>query len=215
MLKGMIMKILMTVLAIALLLPAAASARYSDSEIFNQLVVLLELDEGDQKKLAVAFVTLGENLHAATRGVGDESFDSRDLFEDFRNAGSTFRDQVHAFLDEQQFEGMMKYSDAILHAIADAVALVRVSEFKESLKLNAGQVTALTLVVSEDLRRIVETFQGWEHWDLDKAQSKVMNETLSGIRANTRADVQKILTSTQWATLQRLQEEAKMEAEYE
>ncbi len=209
------MKILMTVLAITLLLPVAASARYSDNEIFNQLVVLLELDEGDQKKLAVAFVTLGENLHAATQGVGDESFDSRDMFEDFRNAGSTFRDQVHGFLSEEQYAGMMRYSSAILHAIADAVALVRVTEFKESLELDEDQVTALTLVVGDDLRRIVEIFQGYDNWDLDMAHSDAMNKTLTGIRENTRADIQKILNSTQWATLKRLQKEAKLEAESE
>ena len=77
--------------------------------------------------------------------------------------------QVHAFLSEEQYEGMMKYSTAILHAIADAVALVRVTEFKESLELSEDQVTALTLVVSDDLRRLVETFQDYGDRDLGQA----------------------------------------------
>jgi len=206
------MKILMTVLAIALLLPVAASAGYSDGELFNQLVVLLELDEGDQKKLAVAFVTLGENLYTATRGVTDESFDSRDMFEDFRNARSTFQEKTKTFLSEEQFEGLTQYTPAILNGIANAVALVRVAHFEESLGLDEGQVTALTLGVSEDLRRIVETFRSWTHWDLNKEQSIEMNKTIAAIRKDTGAGVQKILSAEQWTKLQKLLEEERTES---
>jgi len=201
------MKILMTALAIALVASTTAYAGYGDGEMFGQIVVLLDLDEGDQKKLAVAFVTLGENLQAATEGVGDENVDPRDMYDDFNAARDTFRKSCRSFLSEEQFEGMTKYSSAVFYGLADGIGLVRVKKYKQSLKLSDDQVTALTLVVSDDLRRIVETFLEYDGREVGQPEIDSMNTSLIWIRENTRAEVQKILTSQQRKDLERLREE--------
>ena len=124
--------------------------------------------------------------------------------------------QCSAFLSDEQFADLAKYSSSILHAIADAVAQVRVSEFKESLSLTDKQVTSLSLVVSDDLRRIVETFQDYGDRELGVDEADEMNATLAGIRKGTRDGILKILDSTQRKKLeQALAEEKAAESEAE
>jgi hypothetical protein len=197
------MKVLLTVLAIALLASTAAFAADNEHEMFKQLCALLELNNDEQKKLAVAFVTLEENLDAATAGVGDKNVDPADMIDEFNATRRAFRDTVGTFLNEEKFSTMMNYSNAIFYELADDIARVRVMKFKESLKLTDDQVTALTLVVNEDLRSVVEAFLVW---DGEGAQpgSDTMSKSLTEIRENTRTHVKKILTEDQWTKLQKM-----------
>jgi hypothetical protein len=198
------MKVLVTILALALLASTAAlTAQHEEHEMFKQLCVLLELNDDDQKKLAVAFVTLEENLDAATAGVGDKNVDPVDMIDEFNAARRSFRDSVSTFLDKDQFDSMMNYSNAIFYELADDVARARVMEFKKSLKLTDDQVTALTLVVNEDLRSVVEAFLVWDG-EGDQPGSDTMSKSLLEIRENTRTHVQKILTEDQWTKLQKM-----------
>ena len=207
------MKILMTILVIALVVPTLAYAGYGDGEMFRQIVVLLELDKGDQQKLAVAFITLGENLDETTSGVGDENVDPRDMIDGFNDARATFRKSARSFLSEEQFEAMTRYSSAIFYTLAEGVAMVRVKKYQSSLTLSDDQVTALTLVVGDDLRRVVETFLEYDGRDVGQPEIDAMNTSLILTRENTRAGIRKVLTSLQWKTLQQLQEEEKAAAE--
>jgi hypothetical protein len=196
------MKLLLTALAISLVALAAAHATENEHEMFNQLCVLLELNDDEQKKLAVAFVSLEEGLHSATAGVGDKNVDPRDMVNEFDIARAAFRESVGTFLSKEQFDTMQKYSSAIFYALADDVALVRVKQYKTSLELTDTQIPALSLVVSEDLRSVVETFLLYNSGDTGKAAASAMRESLLEIREGTRAEVQKILTEDQWKKLE-------------
>ena len=196
------MKMLLTVLVIALLTSTAAYAGENKHEMFDQICALLELDAGERQKLAVAFVTLEENLVIATAGVGDENVDPQVMIDDFNAARSTFREKVGTFLDAEQFETMSKYSSAIFYKLTENIARIQVKQFEESLELTDDQMTALTLVVDEDLRSVVETFL--VHDDSDDFDPDAMIKSLSEIRGNTRADVKKILTGDQWTKLQKM-----------
>ena len=202
------MKMLLTVLAIALVASTAAFAADNEHEMFGQLCVLLELSDDEQKKLAVAFVTLEENLDAATAGVGDENVDPQNMIDDFNTARSAFRDSVGTFLSTEQFKTMLRYSSAIFYELAEDIALVRVKKFKDSLKLTDNQMTALTLVVNEDLRSVVETFMVYDEGDVNGSVADAMNKSLLEIRQNTRTEAKKILTEDQWTKLQQMREEA-------
>lgn len=211
--KGIIsiMKTLTAALVVALLLPVVASAGFGDGEMFNQLVAMFDLDDADQQKLAVALITLGENLTAATEGVGDDTVDPRDMFDQFNTARETFHSDCRSFLSQEQFEEMLRYRSAIFYSLSEGIAMTRVSAFRESLGLSEDQVTALTLVVSDDLRRVVETFLDYEDREMGQADVDAMNQTLVAIRKDTRKGVDKILTSTQRKNFERLREEAKAE----
>jgi len=196
------MKILLTILAIALLTSTTAYAGESEHEMFKQLSALLELNKSEQQKLAVAFVTLEENLVIATAGVGDETVDPQSMIDDFNAARSTFRKSVRTFLDAEQLETMLKYSSAIYYKLTETISRVRVKQYKDSLELTDNQMTALTLVVDEDLRSVIETFL--EYDDVIDFDPDVMTKSLLDIRENTRADVKKILTGDQWTKLQKM-----------
>ena len=202
------MKMLMTILAIALVASTTAYASDVEHEMFGQLCVLLELNDDEQQKLAVAFVTLEENLDAATAGVGDENVDPQNMIDDFNTARSAFRDSVGTFLSTEQFKTMLRYSSAIFYELAEDIALVRVKKFKDSLKLTDDQMTALTLVVNEDLRSVVETFLVYNERDVDQSVADSMSKSLLEIRENTRTEVKKILTEDQWTKFQQLREQA-------
>ena len=75
-------------------------------------------------------------------------------------------------------------------------------QYKDSLELTDNQMTALTLVVDEDLRSVIETFL--EYDDVIDFDPDVMTKSLLDIRENTRADVKKILTGDQWTKLQKM-----------
>jgi hypothetical protein len=147
-------------------------------------------------------VTLEENLFAATAGAGDENVDPVDMIDEFNKTRSTFRKSVHTFLTEEQFETMLGYSAAIFYELANDIARVYVTQFKESLTLTDDRVTALTLVVNEDLRSVVEAFLEWDEAGVDQPGSDTMNKELLEIREHTRAGVKKILTEDQWNKLQ-------------
>jgi len=198
------MKMLMTILAIALVASSAAYAEKVEHPMFDQLCVLLDLNDDEQQKLAVAFVTLEENLDAATAGVGDKNVDPVDMIDNFNTARSAFRDSVGTFLSTEQFETMLKYSSAIFYELADDIARVRVTRFKESLKLTDDQMPALTFVVNEDLRSVVEAFLIWDGEDTSQPASDTMSKSLVEIRENTRTEVKKILTEDQWTKLQQM-----------
>jgi len=198
------MKILLTVLAIALVASTAAIAEKVEHEMFNQLCALLELNDDEKQKLGVAFVTLEENLDAATAGVGDENVDTGKMIDDFNATRSVFRDSVSTFLSPEKFETMLKYSSAIFYELADDIARVRVKKFKVSLKLTDDQMTALTLVVNEDLRSVVETCLVYNEGEVERSVADSMRKDLHGIRENTRAQVKKILSEEQWTKLQKM-----------
>jgi hypothetical protein len=206
------MKMLLTILAIALLVSTTAYAEKVEHEMFNQLCVLLELNDDEQQKLAVAFVTLEENLDAATAGVGDENVDPQSMIDDFNATRSAFRDSVSTFLSAEKFETMLKYSSAIFYELAEDIARVHVKKFKDSLKLTDDQMTALTLVVNEDLRSVVETFLLYDEGDISGSVADAMNKSLLGIRENSRTEVKKILTEDQWTKLQQMREQAQAES---
>jgi hypothetical protein len=196
------MKTLFTILAITLVVSTAAYAQHEEHPMFQQLCVLLELDAGDQQKLAVAFVTLEENLHAATAGVGDKNVDPQSMIDDFNMTRATFRDSIGTFLSTDQFNGMMKYSSAIFYELAEDIARVRVKQYKDSLKLTDDQMSALTFVVNEDLRSVIQTFVMYN--DSDDFVPEAINESLLEIRANTREEITKILTEDQVKKLQKM-----------
>ena len=198
------MKVLLTILAIALVAPAIAYADAGEHEMFNQLCVLLELNDVEQQKLAVAFVTLEENLHAATAGVGSEDFDPADLIDNFYTTRVTFRDSVGTFLSKEQFDTMLKYSSAIFYELADDIARVHMKQFKHSLELTDDQMTSLTLVVNEDLRSIVETLLIYGEGADDGSAPAVMSEALLEVRKDSLSEVKKILTEDQWTKLQKM-----------
>ncbi len=198
------MKMFMAILVIVLVASTIVYAGDEEHEMFKQLCVLLGLNDGGQQKLAVAFVTLEENLDAATAGVGDENVDPQSMIDDFNKARSAFRDSVGTFLSTEQFNSMLRYSSAIFYELAEDIARVRVKEFKDSLKLTDDQMTALTLVVNEDLRSVVETFLIYDEGDVNGSVADAMSKSLLEIRENTRAQVQKILTDDQWTKLQKM-----------
>jgi hypothetical protein len=202
------MKKLMTILAIALVASTTAYAGDVKNEMFGQICVLLELNDAEQQKLAVAFVTLEENLNAATAGVGDENVDPQNMMDDFKTARSAFRDSVGTFLSTEQFKTMLKYSSAIMYELAEDIAEVRVKKFKDSLKLTDDQMTALTLVVNEELRSVVETFLVYDEGDISQSVPDAMSKSLLGIRENTRTEVKKILTEDQWTKFQQMRGQA-------
>jgi hypothetical protein len=196
------MKMLLTILAIALLTSTAAFAGENKHEMFDQICALLELDSGERQKLAVAFVTLEENLVIATADVGDENVDPQDMIDDFNATRSAFRESVGSFLDAEQLETMGKYSSAIFYKLTENIARVRVKQFEDSLELTDDQMTALTLVVDEDMRSVVETFL--LHDESDEFDPDAMIKSLTDIRGNTQADIKKILTGDQWTKLQKM-----------
>ncbi len=196
------MKMILTVLMIALLASTTVYADENKHEMFNQICALLELNDAERQKLAVAFVTLEENLVIATADVGDENVDPQDMIDDFNAARSTFRESVGSFLGAEKLETMQKYSSAIFYKLTENISRVRVKQFKDSLELTDDQMTALTLVVDEDLRSVVETFL--VHDDSDDFDPDAMIKSLFEIRENTRADVKKILTGDQWTKLQKM-----------
>jgi len=195
---------LLTVLAIALVAPAITYAAAGDHEVFRQLVVLLELNDDERKKLAVTFVTLEENLDATTAGVGDEDFDALDLIDDFYTTRVTFQESIEKILSPEQFNTMSKYSPAIMYELADDIATVRVKKYKDSLKLEEDQMPALILVVNEDLRSIVETCLEYNEKDFNDAVADSMRKDILAIRADTRTEIKKILTEDQWSKLQKM-----------
>ena len=203
------MKILLTIVALAMLVSTNVSAEKVEHEMFNQLVVLLDIDADDQQKLAVAFVTLEENLYAATAGVGDENIDPQQIIDDFNATRSAFRDTCGTFLSKEQFDTMMKYSSAIFYELADDIARVQVKHFEDSLELTGEQMTALTLVVNEDLRSVVETLLVYGEGADDGSAPEVMSEELRDVRENTRAQIKKILSEEQWTKLQKMLAEMK------
>ena len=81
-------------------------------------------------------------------------------------------------------------------------------KFKDSLKLTDDQMTALTLVVNEELRSVVETFLAYDEGDISGSVADAMSKSLLGIRENTRTEVKKILTEDQWTKFQQLREQA-------
>jgi len=198
------MKMLLAVLAIALVASTAAYADQVEHPVFKQLCVYLELNDDERRKLAVAFVTLEENLDEATAGVGNVNVDPVDMIDKFNNARSTFRKSVAKFLSAEQLETMMKYASDVFYELAQDIARVRVMAFEESLKLTDDQVTSLTLVVNKDLRTVVESFLVWDEDDTNQPGSDTMNKSLLEIRENTRAEVKKILTKDQWTKLQKM-----------
>ena len=198
------MKILLTILAIALLASTAAIAEKVEHEMFNQICVLLDLNDGEKEKLAAAFITLEGNLDAATAGVGDENVDPQSMIDDFNATRRAFRDSVGTFLSKEQFDTMLKYSSAIFYELAEDIARIRVTKYKESLKLTDDQMPALTLVVNEDLRSVVETFLVFGEGAADGSVPAVMSKELLDVRENTRDQVKKILNEDQWAKLQKM-----------
>jgi len=198
------MKILLTVLAIALLASTAAIAEKVEHEMFNQICVLLDLNDGEKEKLAVAFVTLEENLHATTTSVGDENIDPQKMIDDFNATRRAFRDSVGTFLSKEQFDTMLTYSSAIFYELADDIARVHMKQFKHSLELTDDQMTSLTLVVNEDLRSIVETLLIYGEGADDGSAPAVMSEALLEVRKDSLAEVKKILTEDQWTMLQKM-----------
>ena len=198
------MKILLTVLLIGLLAPPFAFAEKVEHPMFDQLCALLELNDDEQQKLGVAFVTLEENLGAATAGVGGENIDPEKILRKFNATRSAFRDSVGTFLSKEKFDTMMKYSSAIIYELADDIARVHVTKFKKSLKLTDNQMTALTLVVNEDLRSVVETCLLYDEGEVDGAVADAMQKELLEVRENTRAEVKKILNEDQWTKLQQM-----------
>jgi hypothetical protein len=181
-----------------------AYAQKVEHEMFDQLCALLELNDDERQKLAVAFVTLEENLDAATAGVGDENVDAGKMIADFNATRSAFRDTVGTFLSAEQFGTMQKYNSAILYELADDIAGVHVKKFQKSLKLTDDQMIALTLVVNEDLRSIVETCLVYDEGEVDGSVAEAMRRELLGIRENTRVEVKKILNEVQWKKLQQM-----------
>jgi hypothetical protein len=198
------MKLLLTILLVAVVAPAVVYADAGENEVFKQLVVLLELNDDERQKLAVIFVTLEENLYAATVGVGDKGFNSLDLIDGFYSTRVAFRDSVSTVLSPEKFETMQKYSSAIFYELADDVARIRVMEFKDALKLTGDQITALTFVLNEDLRSIVETCIVYNEKDFDNAVADAMQKDILDIRENSRTEVKKILNEDQWTKLQQL-----------
>jgi hypothetical protein len=198
------MKTLLTIIAIALVASSAAYAEKVEHPMFDQLCVLLDLNDDEQKKLGMAFVELEDGLHAATASVGDKNADPKKMIHDFNTARSSFRDSVDTFLGPDKFKTMMKYSSAIFYELAEDIGRVRVKKYKDSLKLTDDQMTALTLVVSEDLRSVVETFLVYDVDNVSGSATDAMSKSLTEIRENTRAQVKKILTADQWSKLQEM-----------
>jgi len=198
------MRILLTVILFALLASTTAYAEKVEHEMFDQLCALLELNDDERQMLAVAFVTLEENLDAATAGVGDENVDTGKMIADFNATRSAFRDSVGTFLSTEQFDTMLKYSSAIFYELADDIARGHVKKFKKSLKLTDDQMTALTLVVNEDLRSVVETLLIYGDGDMGASGDDAVKKSLLEIRENTRGEVQKILNEDQWKKLQQM-----------
>ncbi len=196
------MKTLVTILVIAVLTSTVAYAGENKHEMFDQICALLELDGGERQKLAVAFVTLEENLVIATAGVGDENVDPQDMIDEFNATRSKFRESVGSFLDAEQLETMAQYSSAIFYKLTENIARIRVKQFEDSLELTDDQMTALTLVVDEDMRSVVETFL--LHDESDEFDPDAMIKSLSEIRENTQADIKRILTGDQWTKLQKM-----------
>jgi len=194
----------LTVLAIALIASSTVYAEEVEHEMFNQICALLELDDSEKQKLAVAFITLEEDLYAATTGVGDENVDAAKVLDDFNATRSAFRDSVSTFLTPDKLETMLNYSSAIFYELADDIARVHVKTFKKSLGLTDDQITALTLVINEDLRSVVETCLIYNEGEVDNSVADSMKRELQGIRENTRAQVKKILTDDQWTKLQKM-----------
>jgi len=206
------MKILMILLAVALVVTAPAYGGEEDHEMFKQLCILLDLDKDDTQKLAVAFVTLEENLDAATRPIGDPSVGARKIMDDFDMARSTFRDSVNTFMSPEQFNSMVKYIHAIFYELAEDIALIRVTKYEKSLKLSEQQVTSLTLVVNEELRSVVETLLEYGEGDINQQVADALDRSLTGIREDTVAEVQRILTDEQFTKLQELRTESAAES---
>jgi hypothetical protein len=69
-------------------------------------------------------------------------------------------------------------------------------------------VTALTLVVSEDLRSVVSTFVEYDDREMGPAEVDSMNKALTDTRSGSRLQILSILDSTQRKKLEQLQEEA-------
>jgi len=183
------MKMIMTVLAVAFLSSTSAYAGEAGHEMFGQICVLLELDDSEKEKLAVAFGTLGENLNAATVSVGDKYADPERMIEKFNAARGAFRDSVGTFLSTEQFETIQRYSSAIFYELAEDIAAARVNNYKTRLKLTDDQMTALTLVVSEELRSVVETYLIYGEGDVNASVAESMTKSLLEIREKTRAEV--------------------------
>ena len=198
------MKMLLILLAIALVAPAVTNAAAGDHEVFRQLAALMELNDDQRKKLAVTFVTLEENLDAATAGVGDENFDALDLIDNFYTTRVTFRESIEKILSPEQIKTMQTYSAAIFYQLVNNIARVRVTKFKDSLKLTDDQMTALTLVVNEDLRNIVATCLEYNDMDFNDAVAAAMRKDVVEIRESTRSEIKKILTGDQWTQLQKM-----------
>jgi mRNA-degrading endonuclease RelE of RelBE toxin-antitoxin system len=197
-------KILLTVLLVAVLASSTLPAQEAKHEMFDQLCVLLDLDGADQKKLGVAFVTLQENLYAATKGVGHDNPDAKQVLSDFQASRKAFRDSVETFLSPEQYDQMMDYSSAIVYALAENIARVHVGKYRKSLNLTDDQVTALTLVVGEDLRSVVETCLVYEGQDVKRGVADSMSKDLGQIRKNTRDQVKRILSQDQWDKFQKM-----------
>jgi len=198
------MKMLMTILAIALVASTAAIAEETEHEMFNQICVLLDLNDDEQQKLGVAFVELEEGLNAVTAGVGNENLDTGKMIDDFNATRGAFRDSVGTFLGPDKLDTMLKYSSAIVYELAEDIARVRIMKYKESLKLTDDQMIALTLVVNEDLRSIVETCLIYDEGEVSGSVADSMRKELHEIRANTRTEIEKILTEDQWTKLQKM-----------
>lgn len=198
------MKMLLILLAIALVAPAVTNAAAGDHEVFRQLAALMELNDDQRKKLAVTFVTLEENLDAATAGVGDENFDALDLIDNFYTTRVTFRESIEKILSPEQIKTMQTYSAAIFYQLVNNIARVRVTKFKDSLKLTDDQMTALTLVVNEDLRNIVATCLEYNEMDFNDTVAAAMRKDVVEIRESTRSEIKKILTGDQWTQLQKM-----------
>ena len=125
-----------------------------------------------------------------------------DLIDEFYTTRVKFREDISAILNPEQLETMRKYSPAVFYELVDDVARIRVTKFKDSLKLTDDQITALTLVVNEYLRNIVATCLEYNEQDFNDAVAKSMSQDVLEIRENTKSDIKKILTEDQWTKLQ-------------
>jgi hypothetical protein len=79
-----------------------------------------------------------------------------------------------------------------------------VGKFRKSLNLTDDQVAALTLVVGEDLRSVVETCLVYEGQDVKRGVADSMSKDLGQIRKNTRDQVKRILSQDQWDKFQKM-----------
>ena len=206
------MRIFLNVVLIALLASATAHAGEHtgarDNEIFQQICVLLDLDDEATEKLAVAFETLGDDLDAAAAGAVRKGAVAREILDDFEAARGAFRDSVGTFLTKEQFNSMMNYSSAIVYELTEGIAHTRVVKYKKSLNLSDDQITALTLVVNEELRSVVETVLIYGEGEVDNAVAAAMGESLLEIRENAETHAKEILTEDQWSAFQKMRGKA-------